>query len=78
MKIDVEVYDSIVFILNFETHCRSLAVSQNQVGPDSAVLVLRFLLKIRSVRILDTLYVLVTTVVLHLQSGMMGGMQADF
>ena len=49
------VYDSIVSILNFETRCSSSAASQVLLGPDSAVLLQWFLLKIRFVRTLDTI-----------------------
>ena len=52
-KIHCQIYDYIVSILNLETEFGCFADSM--VGPDIAVFLLRFLLKIRSVRILETI-----------------------
>ena len=54
-KIYVEVYDGFVSIMFGNALLEFGCFADSMVGPDSAVLLLRFLLKIRSVRKLDTI-----------------------
>ena len=58
LKMYVKLFDGIVLSLNLGTCCSSLTYTDSMVGAYSAVLRLRFLLMLWSVRILDTKYVL--------------------
>ena len=68
LKNCVEVYDGTVSILNSETRCSSLAASQIQWWVPTVLFSFGILLKIRSVRILDTIICLGTLLWLFSQA----------